>query len=174
MEKAKENKYQVSIDLMNDAVGKEIAASLQYIYFHVHFEDERYEYLARICRAAAIAEMRHIEQFAERILFLEGDVEMNPSFVVKPLTEPDEMLAFAIQLEESTIEHYNAASVRAAEHFDTVTQRLFQDIIAEEERHLDLFRTELQSLRDFGDDYLVQQTTAGSRAAAKRMEKEAD
>ena len=40
------NKYQVSIDLLNDAVGKEIATSLQYMYFHTHFEDDRYQYLS--------------------------------------------------------------------------------------------------------------------------------
>ena len=38
-----QNKYQVSIDLLNDAVGKEIATSLQYMYFHTHFEDDRYQ-----------------------------------------------------------------------------------------------------------------------------------
>ena len=41
-----QNKYQVSIDLLNDAVGKEIATSLQYMYFHTHFEDDRYRYLS--------------------------------------------------------------------------------------------------------------------------------
>ena len=41
------NKYQVSIDLLNDAVGKEIATSLQYMYFHTHFEDDRYQYLSK-------------------------------------------------------------------------------------------------------------------------------
>ena len=42
MEKIKvANKYQKSIDLLNDALGKEIATSLQYMYFHVHFEEDR-------------------------------------------------------------------------------------------------------------------------------------
>ncbi len=57
------NKYQVSIDLLNDAVGREIATSLQYMYFHTHFEDNRYRYLSRIMREISIAEMRHIEEF---------------------------------------------------------------------------------------------------------------
>ncbi len=48
MEKIKvANKYQKSIDLLNDALGKEIATSLQYMYFHVHFEDAGYEYLSK-------------------------------------------------------------------------------------------------------------------------------
>ena len=50
-----QNKYQVSIDLLNDAVGKEIATSLQYMYFHTHFEDDRYQYLSKIMREISIA-----------------------------------------------------------------------------------------------------------------------
>ena len=76
-----ENKYQVSIDLLNDAVGKEIATSLQYMYFHTHFEDDRYQYLSKIMREISIAEMRHIEECSDRILFLQGDVDMNLSLI---------------------------------------------------------------------------------------------
>ena len=81
MEKIKvANKYQKSIDLLNDALGKEIATSLQYMYFHVHFEDAGYEYLSKKMRMISIAEMRHSEELSDRILFLQGDVNMNPSF----------------------------------------------------------------------------------------------
>ena len=52
------NKYQVSIDLLNDAVGKEIATSLQYMYFHTHFEDDRYQYLSKIMRETASCSCR--------------------------------------------------------------------------------------------------------------------
>ena len=131
-----ENKYRVSIDLLNDAVGKEIATSLQYMYFHTHFEDDRYRYLSRILREISIAEMRHIEEFSDRILFLQGDVDMNPSFRTRRITEPKEMLRLAMQLEQSTIDSYNEASRIASECKDAVTHRMFQDVIAEEERHL--------------------------------------
>lgn len=73
----------VSIGLLNDAVGKEIASSLQYIYFHVHFEDARYRFLSELMHRVAIAEMRHIELFAERILFLGGRRRDEP-FVPHP------------------------------------------------------------------------------------------
>ena len=87
-----QNKYQVSIDLLNDAVGKEIATSLQYMYFHTHFEDDRYQYLSKIMREISIAEMRHIEEFSDRIMFLQGDVDMNASFRTKQVTDAKEML----------------------------------------------------------------------------------
>lgn len=161
------NKYQVSIDLLNDAVGKEISTSLQYMYFHTHFEDARYEYLSKIMRVTSIAEMRHIEEFSDRILFLQGDVDMNPSFRVKQVTSPKEALRLAMQLEQATIDSYNEASRIADEHKDAVTHRMFQDIIAEEEKHLDTFRTELQNLLDYGDEYLALQSAAGSKQTAK-------
>ena len=166
---AVKNKYQVSIDLLNDAVGKEIATSLQYMYFHTHFEDARYRYLSRIMREISIAEMRHIEEFAERILFLEGDVDMNPSFRTRQITDVKEMLAFAMELEQSTIERYNEASRIASEHKDAVTHKMFQDIIAEEEEHFDTFRTELQNLKDYGDEYLALQSVAGSKQTAHSL-----
>ena len=132
----------VSIGLLNDAVGKEIASSLQYIYFHVHFEDARYRFLSELMHRVAIAEMRHIELFAERILFLGGDVEMNPSFRTRPLVEPLEMLRLAMQLEQNTVASYNEAARIACEQKDAATRALFERAVAEEERHLDAFRAE--------------------------------
>lgn len=158
-----------SVELLNDAVGKEIATSLQYIYFHTRFEDARYLYLSRLMREVGIAEMRHIEELAERILFLEGDVDMNPQFRTRQISEPRQALTLAMELEQSTIESYNRASRLAEEYGDAVTHKLFQDMIAEEEQHLDSFRTELQNLKDYGDDYLALQSIAGSRHAADML-----
>ena len=80
--------YDRSVGLLNDAVGKEIATSLQYMYFHTHFEDARYRYLSRIMRETSITEMQHIEELADRILYLEGDVDMNPQFRTRQVSEP--------------------------------------------------------------------------------------
>ena len=164
-----EGHYRRSIELLNDAVGKEIATSLQYMYFHNHFEDARYRYLSRIMRETSIAEMRHIEELADRILYLEGDVDMNPQFRTRQVSEPAEALQFAMELEQNTIDKYNEASRIASECGDAVTHKMFQNLIAEEEQHLDTFRTELQNLKDYGDDYLAMQSVAGSRHAAKEL-----
>ena len=162
------NKYQKSIDLLNDALGKEIATSLQYMYFHVHFEDAGYEYLSKKMRMISIAEMRHSEELSDRILFLQGDVNMNPSFPTRQITDPKEMFRFAMQLEQSTIDSYNDAARIAAEADDSVTHKMFQDLAVEEEEHLDYFRNELQNLLDYGDkEYLALQSFARSKAEAE-------
>ena len=164
-------KHRISIDLLNDAIGREIATTLQYMYFHARFEDARYQHLSRIMREVAIAEMRHIEVFSDRIFFLEGDVNMNPAFQTRQMEDTEAILQFAMQLEQATIDFYNDASRIASEHKDAVTHKMFQDIIAEEESHMDTFRTELQNMHDYGDNYLALQSVAGSKAAAKQLHK---
>ncbi len=171
MAENRENRYQKSIDMLNDAIGKEIASSLQYMYFHVHFEDAGYKYLANQMRRISIAEMRHIEEFAERIMYLEGDVDMDPSFKTKKITSPTEALQFAMELERSTIDLYSRAALSAMEDLDPVTQTMFQSVIAEEEEHHDLFRTELQNLIDYGEaDYLAKQSIATTKETGAKDE----
>ena len=111
--------------------------------------------------------MRHIEEFSDRMLFLQGDVDMNASFRTRQVTDVKEMLRMAMQLEQSTIDSYNEASRIASENKDAVTHKMFQDIIGEEEQHLDTFRTELQNLIDYGEEYLALQSAAGSKHTSK-------
>jgi bacterioferritin len=59
-----------SIELLNKAVGDELSAVHQYMYFHFILDDLGYDLLANIFKRTAIEEMMHIERFAERILFL--------------------------------------------------------------------------------------------------------
>ena len=169
MEEKSQNKFQESIDLLNDAIAKEIATSMQYMYFHVRFEDAGYEYLSRMMRQISIAEMHHIEEFSERIMYLQGDVDMNPAFKTRQIHDVQEGLKFCMELEANTIESYNMASRTASEHKDAVTHKLFQDTIVEEEQHHDLFRTELQNFIDYGPkEYLLMQSIAGSKANSKK------
>ena len=91
------NNYQTSIDLLNDAVRREIASSMQYIYFHIRMEDAGYEYVARYMHKVAIEEMRHVEMLAERILFLGGDVDLNPIEPTRQLHEMEAMFDFAVK-----------------------------------------------------------------------------
>lgn len=161
------NKYQLSIDCLNDAVRCEVASAMQYIYFHIRLEDAGYEYIAKYMHKVAIEEMRHAEMLAERILFLGGDVDLNPIEPTRQLHQVEAMFDFAIKLETSTIERYNAASKSCAQAGDGVTQRIFQDLAAEEEAHLDNFGNELQNMMDYGQLYLTMQSVAHSKVISK-------
>lgn len=73
-----------------------------------------YEYVARYMHKVAIEEMRHVEMLAERILFLGGDVDLNPIEPTRQLHEMEAMFDFAVKLDESPISHYNSASAQCA------------------------------------------------------------
>jgi len=92
MQKMKEK----SIELLNKAVADELTAVHQYMYFHFHCDDQGYDLLAGLFKKTAIEEMIHIEQLAERILFLDGEVEMEASEKVKKIHDVKEMLKMAV------------------------------------------------------------------------------
>ena len=166
------SKYQRSIDRLNDALGKEISTTLQYLYFHTIFEDAGYEHLANLMRRVSIAEMKHIEHIAERILFLNGKVDMNPSERARQIDAPVEALYFACKLEQSTIDSYNEYAHLCSVENDAVTHKIFQDMSAEEEKHLDIFRTEWQNMLDYGSHYLALQSIEPSKHASKGEKEE--
>ncbi len=152
------NKYQNSIDVLNQAVGAEIATVLQYIYFHTHCDDQGYSLLARLFKTTAIQEMVHIEEFAERILFLDGDVVMKPSFEVKQIRDVKQMVEMALALEKKTVEDYNRWAKECSTWEDSVSYKMFEGITAEEEVHQDNFQIELDHMETFGATYLALQS----------------
>ena len=121
-----ENKYQKSIDRLNQAIGKEIATTLQYLYFHVHFEDDGYEYFSKMMKQTSITEMFHTDKIADRILFLQGEVEMMPSFEPRKIRDVKEALEFSMTLEQRTVDSYNEWARLCAAEDDQITHKLFR------------------------------------------------
>ncbi|AKF25499.1 bacterioferritin [Sulfurovum lithotrophicum] len=152
-----------SIDLLNNAIGDELAAINQYMYFHFHCDDQGYDLLGTLFKKTAIEEMRHVESIADRILFLKGDIVMEPSQKVHYISDIKEMLAFAAGKEENAIRMYNDFANQCAQNLDSVTKRLFEDIVIDEERHFDQFDSEIDNLDRFGDRYLALQSIERSK-----------
>jgi bacterioferritin len=155
-----------SIELLNRAVADELSAIHQYMYFHFHCDDQGYDLLATLFKRTAIAEMGHVEAYAERILFLKGDVIMNPSAMVKPVQDVAEMLKMAAAMEQQSIEDYNRCALECAADADAISKQLFERVIGDEERHYDQFDNELDKLTRFGEKYLVLQSMDYGKASA--------
>jgi len=157
------NKKQKSIDLLNRAIGDELSAINQYMYFHFHCDDQGYDLLGALFKKTAIEEMRHVEKIADRILFLKGEIAMEPSQKVHYTSDVKEMLIFSVGEEEGAITMYNDFANQSAGNLDSVTKRLFEDIVIDEERHFDQFDTEIDNLERFGDRYLALQSIERSK-----------
>ena len=153
-----------SIELLNRAIGDELSAINQYMYFHFHCDDQGYDLLGALFKKTAIEEMRHVEAFADRVLFLKGDIKMEPSRKVHYTTDIREMLTFARGEEEGAIGLYNDFANQSSQNLDSGTKRLFEDIVMDEERHFDQFDTEIENLERFGDRYLALQSIERSKS----------
>ena len=159
--------YSKSIELLNKAIADEMSAVHQYMYFHFHCDDQGFDLLSSLFRKTAIEEMGHIELLAERILFLKGEVIMKPSRDVEPIQQVKEMLEFSRSDEMSAIKNYNIWSNECSAHADSVSKKLFENLVVDEERHYDQFDIEMDNLDRFGDNYLALQSIERSKTISQ-------
>lgn len=152
-----------SVVLLNQAVADEITALHQYMYFHFHCDDQGYDLLADLFKKTAIEEMIHVENLAERILFLGGDVEMKASGDVKKVTDVKEMLQMARSMEEQSALDYNRWANECGSNADSVSKRLFEQLVVDEERHYDQYDNEIDNIARFGTEYLALQSIERSK-----------
>ena len=135
----------------------------KYMYFHFRCDDMGFDLVSNLFKRIAIQEMMHVEQLAERILFLKGEVEMKVAGEVRKLTEVKDMLEQAVKMEMNSVDDYNKWANECAANADSV---LFETLTAEEEVHQDQFETELDNLEKFGDHYLALQSIERSKSVA--------
>lgn len=152
-----------SIELLNRAVADELTAVHQYMYFHFHCDDQGYDLLAGLFRRTAIEEMQHIELLAERILFLGGEVELKASGEVKKIHDVKEMLEMGGEMETQSVNDYNKWANECAQNADSVSKKIFEQLVEDEERHFDQYDVEMGNLKKFGDNYLALQSIERSK-----------
>lgn len=150
--------HQKSIELLNRALAEEMSAVHQYMYFHFHLADQGYGPLATLMKRTAIHEMAHTETLAERILFLGGEVQMKVAEPVKPIHEPRGMLERAKSMEEASAVFYNEAAQQCTKNADATSRKIFEDLVADEEGHADVFDQQIGYIERFGERFLALQS----------------
>ena len=126
------------IEFLNKAIARELQVSIQYMWQHVQVTGIDGTTVEDIFRKTAIAEMKHAERLAERLDYLNGvaTTKPDPIFVGGSLIE---MLKQDEQDEEDAITLYKQAIQVAAGEGDYTTRRLLEEILAEEEDHINTF-----------------------------------
>lgn len=126
------------IDFLNKGIARELQVSIQYMWQHVQVTGTDGAIVEDIFRKTAIVEMKHAERLAERLDYLNGvpTTKPDPIFVRGSLIE---MLKQDEQNEEEAISLYKQAIQVAAEEGDYTTRRLLEEILSEEEDHINTF-----------------------------------
>lgn len=161
--------HEKSIDLLNMAVADEMTAVHQYMYFHFHCDDQGLDLLAGLFKQTSIEEMIHVERLAERILFLGGEVELKAESDVSKIHDVRSMLELAGKMERSSVESYNKWANECHQNADSVSRKLFEDLVDDEERHFDQYQNEVDNMEKYGEQYLALQSIERSKNRAPQQ-----
>ena len=131
------------LDLLNQAIAREIQVSVQYMWQHVLWKGIQGFAVKDALKKTAIAEMKHAEAIAERLNYLGGipTTKPTPIFIGTTLKE---MLETDRKDEEGAITMYKKIIEVARKQGDETTEFLFREILSDEEEHHDLFSSLLE------------------------------
>ncbi|MFQ6053732.1 MAG: bacterioferritin [Candidatus Bathyarchaeia archaeon] len=125
-------------ELLNRGIARELQVSIQYMWQHVLVTGIEGVTVEAILKETAIAEMKHAEAIAERLASLGGTLTTKPDPIFVGVTL-EEMLGADIKAEEEALALYGEVIKVAEGEGDTTTRRLFEEILADEEAHLETF-----------------------------------
>ncbi|MEW6710086.1 MAG: bacterioferritin [Candidatus Riflebacteria bacterium] len=150
----KERKAKV-IEVLNKARSMELHAIHQYMNQHYGLDNSDYGELAAKVKLIAIDEMRHAEAFAERIKELGGEPTTDLAAKVTKGQKVKQVFPFDSKLEDDTIDAYNQFALICRENGDSISLRLFETIIDEEQAHFNYFDNVNSHLENLGDTFLA-------------------
>ena len=146
------------VQLLNEVLTAELTAINQYFIHAKMCENWGYDRLAHKLRDESIDEMRHADLVISRILFLEGVPNLQKLNKLRVGETVREQLESDLQLEYSAIAFLNQGVAASREAGDNASKDLFERILVSEEEHTDWIETQLELIRQVGEqNYLSQQ-----------------
>jgi bacterioferritin len=153
------------IHVLNKARSEELGAIHQYMSQHYELADSDYGQFAQQLKLIAIDEMRHAEMLAERILVLKGTPTSKPEPETKKKQKILEIWKYDEMLEDGAIVEYNTALQVCRDNKDYVSAKIFEQLIVEEQIHLEHFQDIIGHIEELGEAYLATQVGGAAEGA---------
>lgn len=131
------------IDYLNKALRAELTAVSQYWLHYRLQEDWGLGKLAKKSRAESIEEMGHADKLIARIIFLEGHPNLQTLDPLRIGETPKETLECDLQGELDAVTLYKEARDHCEKVRDYVSKNLFEELLTDEEGHVDFLETQL-------------------------------
>ncbi len=145
------------LELLNEQLTSELTAINQYFLHAKMQENWGYPKLAGHTRAESIDEMRHAEVLTDRILFLEGLPNYQRLLPLRVGQTVKEQFDCDMKIELEVVERLRPAVEYCRGVGDVTTARLFEEILADEEHHINYLETQLDLIAALGEPlYLAQ------------------
>lgn len=140
----------------------ELLAIHQYMNQHYGLDDMDYGELAAQMKLIAIDEMRHAEMFAERIKELGGEPTTSATGQVEKRQPVEKIFGFDAGLEDDTIADYNEFQRICRENGDSISAKILETIIDEDQAHFSYFDNVNEHIEKLGPTYLAQKAGTSS------------
>ena len=145
------------IEYLNEQLTSELTAINQY-FLHAKMQANwGYNKLAKHTRDESIEEMTHAERLTDRILFLEGLPNYQKLLALRIGQTVREQFEADMAIELEVVERLRPAIVHCEQVGDRTSKNLFEEILADEEHHIDYIETNLELMDRLGEQlYLAQ------------------
>lgn len=138
------------IEYLNRGLRSELTAINQYWLHYRIFENWGFLELAKKWREESMEEMHHADKFVKRILFLEGFPNMQTLDPLRIGESVEEIIDADLATEMDARKLYLEAAAYCLSINDRVSEQLFEEVIASEERHIDFLETQKELIKQLG------------------------
>jgi bacterioferritin len=146
------------LQYLNEVLTGELTAINQYFLHSELCEHWGYGKLHKHIRKESIDEMKHAEKLMHRILLLDGLPNVQRLGTVRVGQTVPEQLKVDLETEMEAVTRLNAAIPYCRSVNDNGTAELFEEILGEEEAHIDWIETQIEAIKQVGEqNYLAQQ-----------------
>ncbi len=150
------------VDALNRMLTIEITAVNQYFLQSEIVRNWGYDRLADRLRAISMGEMRDIEELVKHILYLDGLPNLQRISSVKVGENVREHLELDLASEQAAVEALSEGIALCNEVGDYGTRSRFEEMIRDEETHIDWLESQLDVIGQLGlEAYLTQQIAPG-------------
>jgi bacterioferritin len=149
------------IDYLNRSLRSELTAVNQYWLHYRIFDNWGYKELGKKWREESMEEMRHADRLIHRILFLEGFPNLQ---VLDPLRigqTVEEIIRLDLATEMAARALYTEAAEYCVSVHDLVSKELYDDLLIDEEKHIDFLETQLELIKQLGVQLYSQKHVGG-------------
>jgi bacterioferritin len=147
------------IEFLNEQLTAELTAINQYFLHAKMQENWGHTTLAAYTRHESIDEMRHAEMLTDRILFLEGLPNYQRLFPVRVGETVREQFSCDMQIEVEAVDRLRRGIEYMRSISDVTSARIFEEILADEEHHIDYLETQLGLIEQLGEALYLQNVT---------------
>ena len=116
--------------------------------------------LASKTRAESIEEMTHAEILTDRILFLEGLPNYQKLLPLRIGQTLREQFESDLAIEIEVVNRLKPGIVLCREKQDITTAKIFEEILKDEEHHIDYLETQLELIEKLGEPLYLSKTIA--------------